>query len=126
MGREHSGIGSACIQIRKRVVKVFDARRRIYASVKKVPPLKAPRIPVRFAYGFAVMVVGVSASGRLDLNTDLAMQMVAMNSVQTHNSVQIAVFKKAHDMQKDLLDTLMQTALSAPPPGQGTRVDKLA
>lgn len=60
------------------------------------------------------------------MNTDLAMQMIAMNTVQTQNSVQIAVFKKAHEMQTDLLDTLMQTALSAPPPGQGAKVDKLA
>jgi hypothetical protein len=60
------------------------------------------------------------------VNTDLAMQMVAMNTARTQNSVQIAVFKKAHEMQQNLLDTLMQTALSAPPPGQGTRIDKLA
>lgn len=60
------------------------------------------------------------------MNTDLAMQMIAMNTVQTQNSVQIAVFKKAHEMQTDLLNTLMQTALSAPPPGQGLKVDKLA
>lgn len=60
------------------------------------------------------------------MNTDLSMQMMAMNSSKLQNSVQIAVFKKAHDMQSDLLNTLMQTALSAPPPGQGTRVDKLA
>ena len=60
------------------------------------------------------------------MNTDLSTQIMAMNTVQTQNSVQIAVFKKAHEMQTDLINTLMQTALSAPPPGQGTRIDKLA
>jgi hypothetical protein len=60
------------------------------------------------------------------VNTDLSMQMLAMNTMATQNSVQIAVFKKSHDMQSDLLNTLMQTALSAPPPGQGLKVDKQA
>lgn len=60
------------------------------------------------------------------MNTDLSMQMLQMNTVATRNTVQVAVFKKANDMQSDLLNTLMQTALSAPPPGQGARIDKLA
>ena len=60
------------------------------------------------------------------VNTDLSMQMMQMNSAKLQNSMQIAVFKKAHEMQTDLLETLMQTALSAPPPGQGVKVDKLA
>ena len=60
------------------------------------------------------------------MNADLSTQMLQMNSVATRNSVQVAVFKKAHDMQADLLNTLMQTALSAPPPGQGLKIDKLA
>ena len=54
------------------------------------------------------------------------MQMLAARSAATTNSVQIAVVKKAHEMQTELLETLMQTALSAPPPGQGLRIDKLA
>ena len=60
------------------------------------------------------------------VNTDLSMQMMQMNSAKLQNSMQIAVFKKAHEMQTNLLETLMQTALSAPPPGQGVRIDKLA
>jgi hypothetical protein len=60
------------------------------------------------------------------MNTDLSTQMLAMNAAKLQNSVQIAVFKKAHEMETELLDMLMQTALSAPPPGQGARVDKLA
>ncbi len=60
------------------------------------------------------------------MNTDLSMQMLTMNSAKLQSSMQIAVFKKAHEMQAELLDTLMQSALSPPPPGQGTRIDKLA
>lgn len=60
------------------------------------------------------------------MNTDLSTQMLAMNAAKLRNSVQIAVFKKTHEMETELLDMLMQTARSAPPPGQGTRVDKLA
>ena len=60
------------------------------------------------------------------MNTDLSVQMMQMNAMTLQNSVQVAVFKKAHDMQTDLLETLMQTALSAPPPGQGVKIDKLA
>ncbi len=60
------------------------------------------------------------------MDIDLSMQMLAARSAATTNSVQIAVVKKAHEMQTDLLETLMQTALSAPPPGQGLKVDKQA
>ncbi|MDP2779194.1 putative motility protein [Devosia sp.] len=60
------------------------------------------------------------------MNTDLSTQMLSMNAASLQNSVQIAVFKKQHDMQSDLLNTLMQTALSAPPPGQGLKIDKQA
>ena len=60
------------------------------------------------------------------MNTDLSTQIMQMNSTKLQNSMQIAVFKKAHEMQTDLLETLMQTALSAPPPGQGVKVDRLA
>jgi hypothetical protein len=60
------------------------------------------------------------------MNTDLSTQMLQMNSATLKNSVQIAVFKKAHEMQTDLVNTLIQVSQSAPPPGQGTRVDKTA
>lgn len=60
------------------------------------------------------------------MNTDLSMQMMQMNSAKLQNSVQIAVFKKAHEMQTDLINTLIQVSQSAPPPGQGLKVDKTA
>ena len=60
------------------------------------------------------------------MNSDLSTQMVQMNSKSLQNSVQIAVFKKAHEMQADLMNTLIQVSQSAPPPGQGLKVDKTA
>lgn len=54
------------------------------------------------------------------------MNLLAARSAATHHSVQIAVFKKAHEMQSELINTLMQQALSPPPPGQGIKVDKQA
>ncbi|MNR67293.1 hypothetical protein D3C85_1912070 [compost metagenome] len=60
------------------------------------------------------------------MNTDLSTQMLQMSSAKLQNSVQIAVFKKAHEMQTDLINTLIQVSQSAPPPGQGAKVDKLA
>ncbi|WP_193334439.1 putative motility protein [Devosia beringensis] len=60
------------------------------------------------------------------MNTDLSTQMLAMNTVKTQNSIQIAVFKKQNDMQNELLTTLTQAALSPAPAGQGTKFDRQA
>lgn len=60
------------------------------------------------------------------MDTDLSMNLLAARAAMTHHSAQIAVIKKAHEMQTDLIKTLMQTALSPPPPGQGTRIDRSA
>ena len=60
------------------------------------------------------------------MDTDLSMQMLTMNTLSTQNSVQIAVFKKSHEIQTDLLETLMAAAKAAPPPGQGLKIDKSA
>lgn len=60
------------------------------------------------------------------MNSDLSTQMLQMSSAKLQNSVQIAVFRKAHEMQTDLVNTLIQVSQSAPPPGQGVRVDKTA
>lgn len=54
------------------------------------------------------------------------MQMVTMRTAATQNSVQMAVFKKTHDMEAALLNSLLQSAPPAPPPGQGIKVDKQA
>lgn len=60
------------------------------------------------------------------MDTDLAMQMVTMQTAATRGSVQMAVLKKTHDLEATLLNTLLQSAPAAPPPGQGLKVDKQA
>ncbi|MCP8886998.1 hypothetical protein [Devosia ureilytica] len=60
------------------------------------------------------------------MNSDLSTNLLTARTAMTQNSVQVAVFKKAHEMEANLLNSLMQTALSAPPPGQGLKVDKQA
>lgn len=57
---------------------------------------------------------------------DVAEMMVNMRATQTQSLVQFAVIKKSHDMQMDLINMLSEVARSAPPPGQGTQVDKSA
>lgn len=60
------------------------------------------------------------------MNTDLSMQMMQMHSAKLQSSMQIAVFKKANDMQAELMNTLIEVSQAAPPPGQGIKVDKTA
>jgi hypothetical protein len=57
---------------------------------------------------------------------DVAEMMVNMRATQTQSLVQIAMLKKSHEMQMDLITMLTDVAKSVPPPGQGTRVDKHA
>ena len=57
---------------------------------------------------------------------DVAEMMVNMRATQTQSLVQIAMLKKSHEMQMDLITMLTDVAKSVPPPGQGTRVDKSA
>ena len=52
------------------------------------------------------------------MNTDIATKLVSASAARTQNSVQIAVLKKSHEMQSELINTLMQSALSAPPPAK--------
>lgn len=60
------------------------------------------------------------------MNTDLSMQMVATRTMATQTSVQIAVFKKAQEMETSLLTTLLDSAVAPVPPGQGLKIDKQA
>ena len=53
--------------------------------------------------------------------------IIAMRAAQTQQLVQIAVVKKAHEMEMTLVNMLDQAVRSAPPPaGQGNVVDKRA
>ena len=60
------------------------------------------------------------------MDTDLSSQLVAAQNSQTRFSAQIAIVKKNHEMEMALVNMVDQVARSAPPPGQGTKVDKLA
>ena len=57
---------------------------------------------------------------------DLATQMTALQGARTQFSAQIAIVKKNHEMEMALINMVDQVARAAPPPGQGTKVDKLA
>jgi hypothetical protein len=60
------------------------------------------------------------------MDSDLSTQMVALQGARTQFSAQIAIVKKNHEMEMALVNMVDQVARSAPPPGQGTKVDKLA
>lgn len=60
------------------------------------------------------------------MDTDLSMQLLSARTAATGNTMQIAIAKKTHELEAKTLETLLSTALSAPPPGQGTKIDKLA
>jgi hypothetical protein len=60
------------------------------------------------------------------VDTDLTSQLLAARSATTQHAVSIAVLKKSHEMEMSLIQMVDQVARAAPPPGQGTRVDKLA
>lgn len=60
------------------------------------------------------------------MEADLASTLIAARSGMTQQSVQLAVLKKNHDMQTQLLDMLLQPTQAVLPPGQGTQVDKSA
>jgi hypothetical protein len=57
---------------------------------------------------------------------DVAATMVNLLATRTQTLVEIALMKKSHEMQMELIDMLSEVARSAPPPGQGARVDKSA
>jgi len=60
------------------------------------------------------------------MNTDLAAQLVAARTASTHHAIGIAMVKKTHEMEMNVI-TMLETAVKAPAPaGQGTAVDKSA
>lgn len=60
------------------------------------------------------------------MDLDLSSQLIAAQSSQTRFSAQVAIVKKNHEMDMALVQMVDEVARSAPPPGQGTKVDKLA
>lgn len=57
---------------------------------------------------------------------DVATTMVNLLAARNQGLVNIAIMKKQHEMQTDLINMLTEVAKSAPPPGQGSRVDRTA
>ena len=60
------------------------------------------------------------------MDTDLASQLTVAQSSQARFSAQVAIVKKNHEMELALVQMVDEVARSAPPPGQGPKVDKLA
>jgi hypothetical protein len=60
------------------------------------------------------------------MDMDLTSQLLAARSQGTQHSIAIAVLKKSHEMEMSLIQMVDSVARSAPPPGQGTKVDKIA
>lgn len=61
------------------------------------------------------------------MDTDLATSLAAAQSTATRFSAQVAIVKANHQMELALVQMVDQAAArAAPPPGQGTKVDKLA
>lgn len=60
------------------------------------------------------------------MDTDLSTQLVAAQSSRTQFSAQIAIVKQNHEMEMAAVNMVDQVARSAPPAGQGAKVDKSA
>lgn len=57
---------------------------------------------------------------------DIAGSLTIAQSAVTKQAAMYSIAKKQNDIENGLLEMLMNTALSAPPPGQGTQVDVTA
>lgn len=60
------------------------------------------------------------------MDTDLSTQMTALRGAATQVSAQVSIVKKNHEMDMTLINSVDQVVRSAPPPGQGLKVDKVA
>jgi hypothetical protein len=60
------------------------------------------------------------------MNVDLNVALAVARSTATQSSIATAMVKKGHEMDMALAQMIDQVARSAPPPGQGRLVDKVA
>lgn len=60
------------------------------------------------------------------MDTDLSTALALAHTVSMRQSVALAVVKKTHELDLALAQMVEDTARTAPPPGQGRVVDKLA
>lgn len=57
---------------------------------------------------------------------ELASSVIGLKQAATLQTASMAVIKKQHEMETQLINMIAKAAQSAPPPGQGTHVDKTA
>lgn len=60
------------------------------------------------------------------MKIDPVAQMLDVRAAGTQQSLEMAIMRKAHEMDMAVVNMVEQQARAAPPPGQGTKVDKLA
>jgi hypothetical protein len=60
------------------------------------------------------------------MDSDLATSLAAAQSTATRFAAQVAIVKTNHQIELAMVQMVDQVARSAPPPGQGAKVDKLA
>jgi hypothetical protein len=60
------------------------------------------------------------------MDTDLSTSLMMARSTAMQFSAQVAIVRKNHEMDMALIQMVDEAARAAPPPGQGTKVDKLA
>lgn len=60
------------------------------------------------------------------MDTGLVVQMTTMLAARTQGLAQIAIMKRQHQMEMDLIAMLSEVARAAPPPGQGRLIDRAA
>lgn len=60
------------------------------------------------------------------MDMDLTTQLLSARMAGTQQAISVAVLKKNHEMEMSLIQMVDQVARSAPPPGQGNKVDKVA
>lgn len=60
------------------------------------------------------------------MDMSLATSVLSMKQAATQQTAEMKILKKQHDMDMALIEMIDEVSRSAPQPGQGTVVDKLA
>lgn len=60
------------------------------------------------------------------MDTDLSTSLMMARSASARVSAQVAIVRTNHEAELRLVAMVAEAARAAPPPGQGTRVDKTA
>ena len=60
------------------------------------------------------------------MDIDPVASVLAARTAGTQGAIQLAVLKKNHEMEMQLVNMVDQQVRAAPPAGQGSKVDKVA